>query len=98
MDIVDVETRLDRAQHAAQCAAAILIGNLVPISCDIASAAAFGERVCETAVPVEDRTAGIKSQRFEPVHRSLLQPWLRTRAADTMKLATISLSRSSSLI
>src|SRR5208282_2359586 len=97
MDIVDVEARIDRAQHTPQRAAAILVGKLVPILPGIVPAAALGERGSDTAVPVENRAAGIKSHRLEPVHRDLLQPALRTRAAGTMKLATISLRRSSSL-
>ncbi len=95
MDIVDVEVRLDGTQHPPQRAAPIIIGELMPVVLDTASGAALGEPGSDAAVPIEDCSSGVKGQYLDPVHARSAQPVLRTRAAGTMKLPAISLSRSS---
>src|SRR6516164_3151158 len=97
MDVVDVEARIDGAEHPFQRAAPIFIGESMPIALDPAPGTALGEHGDETALPVEDRAAAVEGQHLDRLHLTSLQP-ARTRAAGTMKLPAISRSRSSSLV
>ena len=69
MHLVDVEARLDGAEHPLQRAAAVLVGEPVPVAFEPVPGAARGECPGETAVPVEDGASGIEGQRLDPLHR-----------------------------
>ena len=95
MHVVDVVAGLDGTDHALQRAMPVFICEAMPIALDAALCPALGEHGNKAAVPVGDRTPSVEGQHLDSLH-SAFQP-ARTRAAGTMKLLTISLSRSSVL-
>src|SRR5216683_2718701 len=95
MDIIDVEVRLDGTEHPPQRASPIIIGERMPVVVDTAPRAALGEHGGDAPVPIENCPSGVKGQYLDPVHACSAQPVPRTRAAGTIKLPAISLSRSS---
>ena len=94
MHVVYIECGIDGADHPVQRAAAVFVSKFVPTVLDAAPRATVLQCSDETAVTIKVRSPGAKAPPTSPVSRY----YPRMRAAGTMKLATISRSRSSSCV